>query len=416
MPKVFDEAGECQYLASFIAGLVESVEPNLCTDYRYVAALTLAAKGRPDSPETFSLWLAERGAAITDIKNLFVPRKKLPSEQQVLQNIKALNALAMRRGMHVAATRLDRLSRDFSVPSDDLYPLARQEWANTFNPLENSGQSDPTVEAFDWFERHLDGLEATGIHQTWCPKLDELIGPIGPDLVMLIAAMTSHGKTIWMNKMKLDLAAQGVKCMTSSPDMGPNKIIMRLVSMQTGIPYWKIDRHSSTHPTLTPHEREMARACKQELERLPIKVERTNSVPELIARAERWGAQALFVDYAELFRMPDVPGSNYLNYEQVAAASLRLADIAYKMAVLVASQVNSLEPSVYSASWGKNLPNRADIMLWIKRNRETGFTELHVLKNRGKGLGVLQYYVLPASMQPIELKVVSSGFVIPIGV
>ena len=147
---------------------------------------------------------------------------------------------------------------------------------------------------------------------------------------------------------------------------------------------------------------------------LEIKVERTDVVPELIARARRFGADALFVDYATLFRMPGVPGSNYLNYEQVVSSTMKFAEMTKEMFVVVASQVNSLEPDLYNLQWGKMLPDRANVVLWLDRNLTTGITMVHVLKNKGGPIGKVPYYVLPASMQPIELSYVEAGYSMPL--
>ena len=408
---LFDKKAEQLYLTAFIAGRIDIVLPLMCTDLNRVVA-TILAEGRPESEANLSLALGKHGVNI-NIANLF-DVSALPDDAQLDQLVEGLSTLAVRRGVRGVSDDLVKLTQDPTVTGVDLRLQAEQMLEGAFVPLDQVMLDDETARTKEWFLRHLAGIKDRHGDQTyylsWAPLMGKIIGPLGQDTMLGIAGYTSYGKTIWSTRIALDLAQQGARVITCSPDMGPRKLWMRFISALSGLPYLKIDRHSTDHPTLTQWEKDRLMAAHEMMSQLQIRVERTNIVPELIGNAKRFGADALFVDYAYLFRMPSLPSVEGVNYEQIAASVLQFAALTKDMLVVVASQVHGTTPDLYALEWGKNLPNRADIVLWLDRNKERGITNVHVLKNRGGPLGQVPYYVLQPSMQPIELLVKTEGY------
>lgn len=404
---LLNKLSEEQYLMAYIEGHVDVIDISLCTDMRRVVAHVLSERGRPENEAVLSLWLKETGVDIP-VSNFF---GQSLNGNGLSSLVEGLSYLAVRRQLGESGQRMTRLAGDFDVQNDALYGTVTQELLEIFSPLQRlEGEIDETEEAQAWFRDHLAGVATDGLHQTWCPIMDSIIGPLGPGILLVVAADTSQGKTIWANQIAIDLARQGWTVLTSSPDMGKNKLWMRYVAMTSGVSYHKINAHSSERPTLTPYEIDKLLDADRELGALNIKVARTSVVPELVALARKYKANAVFADYLTLFRMPNVPGDDYLNYEQVASATLRLAELTKDMLVVIASQVTSKIPDLAHLAWGRNLPQRADIVLWLDRDLLTGVTTVHVLKNRGGPIGKVPYYVIPASMQPIELEYTKQGY------
>lgn len=409
---LFDKIAETLYLTAYVVGRLDVIEPTMCTDLNRVIA-TVLAEGRPESEANLTLKLGQHGLSV-DVSSLFDASALPRDDGQLDQLIEGLSTLAVRRGVREVSDGLVRLTQDPAVTGMDLSLAADQLLERAFAPLNRVLLEDETERTKEWFRRHLAGEKDRHGDQTyylsWAPVMGRIIGPLGRDTMLVIAGYTSYGKTIWCTRIALDLAQQGARVITCSPDMGPRKLWMRFISALSGLPYWRIDRHSSENPTLTQWEIDKLMTAHEVMELLEIRVERTNVVPELVASAKRFGADALFVDYASLFRMPDLPGAEGINYEQVAASCLKFAELTKDMLVVVASQVHGTTPDLYALEWGKNLPNRADIVLWLDRNKERGLTEVHVLKNRGGPLGKVPYYVLQPSMQPLELRVKEQGY------
>ncbi len=408
---LFDKKAEALYLTAFIAGRIDIIEPVLCTDLNRVIA-TVLADGRPETEANLTLALGKHGVNIS-VTGLF-DASVLPKDEGLDQLVTGLSTLAVRRGVREASDNLVKLTQNPTVTGVDLRLQAEQMLEGAFAPLDSVMLDDETMRTKEWFLRHLAGLKDRSGDQTyylsWAPLMGKIIGPLGRDTLLVVAGYTSYGKTIWCTRIALDLAQQGARVITCSPDMGPRKLWMRFVSALSGLPYLKIDRHSTDHPTLTQWEKDRLMAAHDMMGQLEIRVERTNIVPELIGNARRFGADALFVDYASLFRMPSLPAVEGVNYEQIAASCLQFAALTKEMLVVIASQVHGTTPDLYALEWGKQLPNRADIVLWLDRNKERGVTQVHVLKNRGGPLGQVPYYVLQPSMQPIELKLKTRGY------
>ncbi len=408
---LFDKEAEKLYLTAFIAGRIDTILPLMCTDLNRVIA-TVLSEGRPESEANLSLALGKHGVNIS-VASLF-DASVLPEDAQLDQLVEGLSTLAVRRGVRGVSDSLVKLTQDPTVTGVDLRLQAEQMLESAFTPLDQVMLDDVTERTKEWFLRHLAGIKDRHGDQTyylsWAPLMGKIIGPLGRDTMLVIAGYTSYGKTIWSTRIALDLAQQGARVITCSPDMGPRKLWMRFISALSGLPYSKIDRHSTEHPTLTKWEIDKLMAAHEMMGQLEIRVERTNIVPELVGNAKRYGADALFVDYASLFRMPSLPGAEGVNYEQIAASCLQFAALTNEMLVVVASQVHGTTPDLYALEWGKQLPNRADIVVWLDRDKERGITKVHVLKNRGGPLGQVPYYVLQPSMQPIELMVKVEGY------
>lgn len=400
---------EMTYLRAYVQGHVDELDPAWFEDVHKAVAVILAKNGRPEIQAEMDQWLAQHSLPISSLA-YFEPLKVTEAQLRATQNV--LLELAYRRRAAYSALTIQQAAARRDLPVKELVDLVEQGYAQALGVA--MIEDDPTEEARSRLKKHLAGEDAQGWRMTWAPLMDKLVGPLRCAL-LVIAAMTSHGKSTWTLRYLLDWAQQGAKVMVSSPDMGSFRNWLRFLSLLTGIPLFRIKSHTKQQPTLSAWEIKRIEEADSELGALSIWVEHTNSVPELIARAKREKVDVLGVDYATLFRMPDVPGSHYLNYDQVAGSTLRFAELAAIMLVVIDSQVHSPEPDLYGLEWGKNLPNRADIVQFLKRDLLTGITMNYVLKNRDGPTGVVPYYVIAPSLRPMELQMLPLGYVTPLG-
>lgn len=412
MNPLFDQQTEEVVLAAFYQGHIDTLQPDWYTDERRVLATVL--QPRPESRAELKKRLKANGQDTLPVDFLFAP-VKMDNENAKAALASSLGMLAeymLRRCIADASNAMSAVARDFGKGALELMANTSRIYDEVAGAARGQGDDDETQQTADWFEQqHLAGTQDYGWVMTWAPVLNEYLGPLG-EVFMVIAGLPGSGKTMAQMAMGLNYAQQGAKWMFVSPDMGTKDLWLRLVSMYSGIPYRRLRRHRGVKPILTRYEVQAAEAASQELRVLPIRIEGTTNITQVIAMARAWGAHVLMVDYLDLMRKPEVAAQG--EYAQIRGVVFDLADESRKRLVVLSAQVGVEEPSIYGTSWGKDLANRAGIVSWLERYRKDNVTLWKFLKNRNDQLGEIPFTVLVHCMRMLEIPLIPPDYVVPV--
>jgi replicative DNA helicase len=403
-----DTIAEDGLLAAYLQGMETGpMDPTWFTGPRMAVAMVLAEKERPSSAHELSVWLTQASVTGVDARGWY----DTPPPDEPLAVRDGLVQVMVQRELAVSGNRVRQLAQQ---GGPDMIDLVQAEIARAVAPLLTLTRDDKTKAAHEWMEGFLKGLAApTGWRQSWCPVTDQMIGPLGPQMMLVLTGQPGIGKSSVASAMALDLSLQGAKVMYASPDMGCKQTLARMCSTLSGVPFSSIWRHSTTEP-LTQLEADRVEIARQDIEARGILFEDVANTLEICSLARTRGVDVLIVDYIAQFRVPGVPGEGSLNQEQVTASTFALRALAGHCAVIVVShkKTNS-EPATENVAWSAELGNQADKVLWLQDDPDMpNIVTALLLKNRGGPTGQVMFYFLKPLMTYIELKIEKRGFVV----
>ena len=194
------------------------------------------------------------------------------------------------------------------------------------------------LDVADYMDRKSQGL-VEGV-KTGFPDLDQLIGGLHPNELIILAARPSMGKTALALNIAENVAAEKQTVLFVSLEMAKIELALRLISSHTHIDSYKIRRNLLSHD-----ERNRFLDAANDLGNIPMHIDDTpsRSVAEIAAVARRLkrqqDLQLLVIDYIGLIAPEN---ADEPRQEQVAkiARHLKLLARDLKIPVLCLSQLN----------------------------------------------------------------------------
>lgn len=134
------------------------------------------------------------------------------------------------------------------------------------------------------------------------PKLDAALGGLDVGDITTVGARTSGGKTAFMVKACLQVAARGVECLYLTTEMTEAQVVARVLPAASGVPAWKFRRRVFDKED----PKKMLDACAENLSRLPIKVYGKSrfSLHDINAVVVQAKPRVVFVDYLQRCEFP----------------------------------------------------------------------------------------------------------------
>jgi replicative DNA helicase len=258
---------------------------------------------------------------------------------------------AIRRRMLLSASRTAQLAHDETV---DAYEAVNQAHLALDAATESAERPIKVLSqaVSDYFDTIINGDDQPTL-QTGFKDLDELLGGLKPDDLMIVAGRPGMGKTSWLLSMILQVTRRikrdntGQYVLHASLEMSESQVVQRFYSMVAGIPV-------TVQRARTLNEQQIADFVNatEELSELPLIIEDRPALTirqlksSCLRAKRRFGPLALVVvDYAQLMSIePEVIRELHLNNSEsmFAYLSRQLKELArtLKVPVLVACQLN----------------------------------------------------------------------------
>lgn len=140
-------------------------------------------------------------------------------------------------------------------------------------------------------------------------QLDSTIVGFERGELVTIGARTSGGKTAMMTRIMCNMAMDGYECLYFSTEMSREQMVMRVLPMATGIPFYKFRSRD-----LDPRQRELvSRTAAEKLSLLPIKIVDKSriSIEDVRGCTVQAAPDIVFVDYLQRCELPKAENRAY---------------------------------------------------------------------------------------------------------
>jgi len=182
------------------------------------------------------------------------------------------------------------------------------------------------------------GKKYTG-DETGFPFLDELLDGIQPATYMVVVGQSSAGKSAFINNMTASLLEQGKKIEMMTFEMPPEIYNTRLLSILSGVDYFKIDRGLD----LTAAEQFSLDMAIDKLKRAKFRYRIDNAYYIIIRnlkRLESTDTDYVFIDYLQNLDTPEDISKEYSAYKKLSLAIRSFTRRTRKTVVLVSQMSN----------------------------------------------------------------------------
>lgn len=222
------------------------------------------------------------------------------------------------------------------------------------------------------------------------PGIDRALDGINQDELIVLGARPSVGKSAFSLQVAWNIAKQGKRVFYVSPEMSKMQLTMRLLSMQSGVPYMAIKG-----ARVSPTEMERVKDARDMIINLPLDIDDSpdQTIESVRLQARRMqagnGISLLMVDYLQLLCKGDD------SKEAVTVVSKGLKGIAKDLHIpvwAVTQLSRQLEyrddkrPRLSDIRGSGQLEQDADVCMFIW-NVSSAKTEVFIEKNRNGPLG-----------------------------
>lgn len=182
------------------------------------------------------------------------------------------------------------------------------------------------------------GKKYTG-DETGFPFLDELLDGIQPATYMVVVGQSSAGKSAFINNMTASLLEQGKKIEMMTFEMPPEIYNTRLLSIISGVDYFKIDRGLD----ITAAEQFALDEAVEKLKMAKFRYRIDNAYYSIIRnlkRLESTDTDYVFIDYLQNLDTPEDISKEYSAYKKLSLAIRSFTRRTRKTVVLVSQMSN----------------------------------------------------------------------------
>jgi replicative DNA helicase len=203
------------------------------------------------------------------------------------------------------------------------------------------------------------------IVETGFRDLDELINGFEPEEFILLAGRPGSGKSSLILTLAYNQAKKGIASAISSLEMSKEQIVLRLISIVTGISVTAMKKRGKQN-TLSPEEKAKIGAARASIKELPIIIDDdpSPSMVSLKLKARVWvrkhGIAVVYTDYLQLY-----DGLGDTREAQVSYVSRKHKQLARELGI----------PVVASAQLNRSVEERKDKRPQLHDLRESGSLE-----------------------------------------
>lgn len=229
---------------------------------------------------------------------------------------------------------------------------------------------------------------------TGFPAIDRAIGGgLSKSDVVVVAAVTSGGKSAFVLQMSANIAKAGYPVAFVSGEMSDEENGARILSQSAK--FYNLNAALS----IGQDDREYLERWADALKSIPLYLDSTSTDLQSVARGlrhlvEEKGIQVLVIDYLQLFKTGRLDART--RTERIAEVSQELKRIAqeFKIAIIEVVQFNregakSVKPSLYDLADSSQIEKDASLVFILDRDRETDEITLRIEKGRNVGLSTI---------------------------
>lgn len=377
----------------------------------YEAMLACYDAGVPPDDRTVAdaLRRANRLDAVGGLSYLADLSDAVPTSYHVEYYARVVERTAVNRNLIMAGGRIAALGYDERGDSEALIAHA---YAELDAATERSATDDMLIPIAQFIDRRLEAYSRaaeTGEQvrlglNTGLIDLDELLGGLHKQDLIVLAARPSVGKSALAASIAYDLGGRGHRVDIFSLEMSGEQIVDRLLTIDTGINHQQIRQFHFRESELPIFMASLGR-----LHDMPIAIDEkpARSVADIRACILRRGAQfgmpeLVIIDYLQLMRGGRATDNRVQEVSEISRGLKALAK-ELNCPVLALSQLSravegrtSHVPMLSDLRESGSIEQDADIVIFIYReelyDRETdkkGYAELHIAKHRNGPVGVV---------------------------
>lgn len=208
--------------------------------------------------------------------------------------------------------------------------------------------------------------------------LDKANGGFKPGNMVVVAARPGMGKSAFMGKIAKELAMKNKRVGVMSLEMPAADVFARIVSAESGIPFWKIDKGLVTDED----NQNKINESLSRLSHLPIFFSETAKVNsfDIRAKAEKLqrknGLDILFIDYLQLIDSDESKNKTRENQVSSISRAIKLLAMDLKIPVVILAQLNRQaandKPELHHLRESGAIEQDADVVMFIHRDWEAG--------------------------------------------
>lgn len=337
-------------LVDTIAAMVTAEDFFSAAHGRIWSAITVEqAKGRAFNPVTLKPYL-EHDEALAELGGLRYLARLTSDSHGILaprEIAQQVRDLADRRRMHAELSNVLAALPDSNRPLVEIAALADAAIAaRASEGFDEADAEKAMAAALDALDRGIEGVECRII-----PAVDDILGPLEPKSLTIVAGRPGMGKTAFSSSYALGAARSGHGVLFVSLEMSRDQLAHRMLAdvafddQQNRIPYSAIQKRS-----LTRWQRETVNSVAKYIAGLPLHivdaaamtVGRLNSIVrshkrKMAARGQK--LELVIVDYLQLLH----PTSRKTSaYEAISEVSRTLKEIAkmHDVAIMALAQLS----------------------------------------------------------------------------
>lgn len=233
--------------------------------------------------------------------------------------------------------------------------------------------------------KHMDEVadkEMVGV-PTGFPSLDKMTGGFRPTQLNIVAARPSVGKSAILGKMAMAAAKSGRQVGIISLEMNNVQIGGRLVSMESGVEFWRIDR-GRLHDE---NQRNHLYSAITKMAHLPIRIsDKTQvNISDIKAKAiqliHKDKLDILFIDYLQLMEAENKNGNRDQEIGKISRG-LKIMAMEYGIPIIALCQLNrqsetrtDKRPRLSDMRESGNIEQDADGVLLVHRDWMAGILQ-----------------------------------------
>jgi replicative DNA helicase len=371
----------------------------------FQAACSLVASGKAVDAITVSVELARLGLPGPTAADLLSTIANAPSVSRVTEYAKIVVDVARRRrllGTLMDAVEIARGPGSFVDVAQDVDRLVTDVLAAD-RPDEGLRRIGDAVD--DLIGRLLEGVER-GVRTGW-RDLDDLVGPLAPGSLTIVANRPSGGKSAFVQGLADHAASTGVPVLFASVEMSEDELAKRELANRAHVPTPRL------RPPVDRPDLEQISFTSSEIADLPLWISTRNHGAAGVASearrlARKDGLGLVCVDYLQLLRADQRERRELA----VAESSRTLKQLAVDLdiPVVAACQLNreiehreDRRPRLADLRESGSLEQDADLVLMLHKDEDPesptfGTTEVIVAKHRNGPTGSVRLAWLPERM------------------
>lgn len=249
------------------------------------------------------------------------------------------------------------------------------------------------------YNEHQSGKKISG-YSTGFHELDQAINGLNTGHYIIIAGQPASGKTTFCLQIMQNLIAQGIKCGFISLEMLKEQAILKLVSMETGIPFSQIQKGA-----FNENQKYEILAMANKLSANPSLVIQDATVDNLMSLRSRMkqmvgvhGIKVIFIDYITCIKNQVRGGSSVEQIQQISS-EIRVLLNELRIPGVIISQLNRASnetgkpPDKHHLYGSGQLEKDAHEILMLHTEEFSNDRLLYIRKNRFGNQNVqIRYY------------------------